>query len=469
MQQIFWILFVFFPHFLWASSWSETNQKLLDKIISDSPASHENFGIWIQHKGEIVSVNPSQLFVPASLSKIPTALTFLDQFTMDQRFLTWIYKTGTIKDGVLKGDLYLKGGGDPTLVTESLWLMLNELKRSDIKKIQGQVYVDESYFDTNYYSDGRQTKRVDRAYDAPVSGLSFNWNSLSIYVRPGAKSGEAARVYVDPELPSIQIVNKAKTVAGNKNKLQVERKLNGNKMVVTVTGQIGVSSKEKDFYKSVGDAALWTGESFVHFMKQAGIHYDGDIKKRKVPDQAIQLVEFKGWEIPRVVAALAKFSNNFVAEMITKHLGKNKGEPGHIDKGLRKIASYLKSQGWSADEYQFENPSGFTNNNKMRADRLGELLVKAQDQFQLYPEFLSSLPISGVDGTLEKRLNHTMKNKVRAKTGYLSGVVSLAGYIKPLKGQEPVTFVLIYNGPSKHDWLVRDLFDKIVWRLHQNS
>lgn len=469
MQQLIWILFAFFPHFLWAASWSETNQKVVDKIISESPATQENFGIWIKYKNEIVSVNPSQLLVPASISKIPTALAFLDQFTMDQRFLTWIYKTGSIKEGVLHGDLYLKGGGDPTLVSESLWLMLNELKRSDIKKIQGQVYVDESYFDTDYYSEGRQTKRVDRAYDAPVSGLSFNWNSLSIYVRPGVKRGEAARVYVDPELPSIEIINKAKTVSGGRNKLQVSRKLNGNKMVITVTGQIGVHSKEKDFYKSVGDAALWAGESFVHFMTQVGIQYSGDVKKKKVPSQATQLVEFKGWELPRVVAALSKFSNNFVAEMITKHLGKNKGEPAHIDKGLRKIAGYLKSQGWSTDEYRFENPSGFTNNNKLRADRLGELLIKAHQQFQLYPEFLAALPISGVDGTLEKRLNHTMKNKVRAKTGYLSGVVSLAGYVQPLKGQEPITFVLIYNGPSKHDWAMRDLFDKIVWRLHQNS
>lgn len=469
MSKIIWILYLFFPHFIWAASWSDVNKKIVDNIISDSSASKENFGIWIQHKGEVVELNSNQLFIPASLSKIPTALAFLDQFTMDQRFLTWIYKTGTIKDGILNGDLYLKGGGDPTLVSESIWLMLNELKRSDIKQVNGQVYVDESYFDTDYYSEGRQAKRVDRAYDAPVSGLSFNWNSLSIYVRPGDKSGEAARVYVDPELPSIQIVNKAKTVRGSKNKLQVDRKLNGTKMIVTVTGQIGVHSKEKDFYKSVGDAALWTGESFIHFMKQTGIQYSGDVKKKQVPAGAQMLVEFKGWELPRVVAALSKFSNNFVAEMITKHLGKNKGEPAHIEMGLRKIASYLKTQGWSKEEYQFENPSGFTNNNKMRADRLGELLVKAHKEFQLYPEFLSSLPISGVDGTLEKRLNHTMKNKVRAKTGYLSGVVSLAGYVQPHKGNEPVTFVLIYNGPSKHDWLIRDLFDKLVWRLHQNS
>ena len=104
----------------------------------------------------------------------------------------------------------------------------------------------------------------------------------------------------------------------------------------------------------------------------------------------------------------------------------------------------------------------------MRADRLGELLHQSQENFSLAPEFLSSLPISGTDGTLKSRMKQVMKGRVRAKTGYLAGHVGLAGYLQAKKGP-PITFVFFYNGPYKHDWEVRALFDKLLWKLYQAS
>jgi serine-type D-Ala-D-Ala carboxypeptidase/endopeptidase (penicillin-binding protein 4) len=470
MFHFFLVLILSFPISSWAQSWSESNHKLLKEVLAEVPVSDDSFGIWIKYKGEVIHHNSGKLFTPASISKIPTALAFLDGTSLDQLFKTWIYKTGEIKEGVLHGDLYLKGGGDPSLVSETLWLMVKELKRNDIKEVKGQVFVDESYFDDDYYSEGRQKRRVDRAYDAPVSALSFNWNSLSIYVRPGDKAGASVKVYTDPELPTVEVVNRAKTVKGKSQQLKVDRQLKNDKMIITVTGNLGQDYGEKDFYKSVGDAALWTGANFVNLMGQLGIKYQGSVSKKQVPKGADLLVEFKSWDQPRIISALSKFSNNFVAEMLTKHLGKKEDEPAAIEDGIKKISQYLERQGWSPSDFHLGNPSGFTHKNKMRADRLGELLDKARGQFDKAPEFLASLPISGVDGTLERRLQQVMKAKVRAKTGYMAGVVSLAGYLEPRQGdQEPITFVFMYNGPNKHDWAVRDLFDKLLWRLYQKS
>lgn len=449
--------------------WSEKAEGILKKELDSVDAGLQNFGLWVKKGDEQVQINGDKLFVPASLSKIPTALAFLDQTSMDEKFKTWIYHTGKIKNGILKGDLYLKGGGDPTFVTESMWIMVNELKRSDIKSIDGQFYVDESYFDLDYYSKGRQTRRVDRAYDAPVSALSFNWNSLSIYVRPGVKRGDPARVYTDPELPNITIKNSAKTSSGSKTDLQVRRVLEDGNIVVNVSGKISLSKEEKAFYKSVGDAALFTGQTFAKMLNRAGISYTGDVKKGITPPKAIQLVEHEGWSVPRVMAALSKFSNNFVAEMLTKHLGKTDGQPGNIDDGLQRIVSYLGKKRWPASDFEFVNPSGFTRQNKMRADHLGALLEQARYDFDSAPEFMSSLPISGTDGTLKARMKQTMKGKVRAKTGYLSGVVALAGYMDRQSGGEPITFVFFYNGPSKQDWNVRAMFNRLLWRLYQKS
>lgn len=449
--------------------WQHQVGKIIKDEIATVHADPQDFAIWVKRDSRIAEHNSDKLFVPASLSKIPTALAFLSQTTMDEKFKTWIYHTGEIKNGVLHGDLYLKGGGDPTFVTESMWVMVNELLRSDFRKIQGQVFVDDSFFDDDYYSEGRQKKRVDRAYDAPVSALSFNWNAISIYVRPGQKPGDPARVYTDPDLPIVKIKNKAKTVSGDKTDLQVQRILKNGDLIVEVGGKISTSKDEKAFYKSIGDAALWTGANFKKMLNQVGINYQGSIKKGITPEKAVQLVEHKSWSLPEVLAAMAKFSNNFVAEMITKHLGKKQGMPGNIDDGLAKIVSFLKKNKWPADQFVFENPSGFTRNNKMRADLLGRLLVSARKNFDSSPEFMAALPISGTDGTLKSRMKQAMRGKVRAKTGYLSGVVGLAGYMEARKGVEPLTFVLIYNGPHKDDWQVRAMFNRLLWRIHQKS
>jgi D-alanyl-D-alanine carboxypeptidase/D-alanyl-D-alanine-endopeptidase (penicillin-binding protein 4) len=468
MRVILCLLLAFFQS-LAGASWTDKTKQLMQDEIKSVGGQQKDFGLWIKKGDEVVEINSNDLFVPASLSKIPTVLAFLDHSNMGEKFKTWVYHTGKIEKGVLKGDLYLKGGGDPSFVSESMWRLINKLKRSDIKSIDGQLFVDESYFDSDYYSEGRQQKRVDRAYDAPVSGLSFNWNALSIYVRPGKRAGDEARVYVEPDLDNIEIQNKAKTTGHSKTNLNVSRILKGNKMIIQVGGEISVSKDEKAFYKSIGDAALWTGWTFSKMMNQMGITYNGDVKKKLTPSSAELLVEHESWGMARVISALSKFSNNFVAEMLTKHLGKQQGQPGNIDDGLTEIRKYLLKKGWKNSDYQFINPSGFTRANKMRADHLGELLEEARKQFSYSPEFLAALPISGIDGTLKSRMKYAMKEKVRAKTGYLSGVVALGGYLDSPKDNQPMTFVFFYNGSSKKDWKVRAMFDRLLWKIYKGT
>ncbi|MCB0377127.1 MAG: D-alanyl-D-alanine carboxypeptidase/D-alanyl-D-alanine-endopeptidase [Bdellovibrionales bacterium] len=469
MRQILPIILLLFAVPGKSATFKQQADEVVSKVIAESGIDKKHFGIWVMQKDEASILNGDQLFVPASLSKMPTALAFLNHFKMDQYFNTWVYKTGKIEDGVLKGDLYLKGGGDPSFVNESMWMMINKLKRSDIKKIEGQLYVDESYFDNDYYSEGRQKRRVDRAYDAPVGALSFNWNTISIYVRPGLRAGQAARVYLDPPVPFVKVVNSAKTGSDLKSSLKVERTSKNGEMQIRVTGTISQKEEEKAFYKSIENPALWTGMNFKYFLNEFGIEYKGDIKKAVAPKEADVLVEYKSWDMGRIVKAMSKFSNNFVAEMLTKHLGKKEGIPASIDDGLDEINKFLAQKGWKAKEFSFVNPSGFTHNNKIRASQLGELLYHSLEDFNFSPEFLAALPISGTDGTLKKRMTQVMKGRVRAKTGYLTGVVSLGGYLQSRTGNRPITFVFFYNGPYKHDWEVRALFDKILWRLYQKS
>jgi serine-type D-Ala-D-Ala carboxypeptidase/endopeptidase (penicillin-binding protein 4) len=162
-----------------------------------------------------------------------------------------------------------------------------------------------------------------------------------------------------------------------------------------------------------------------------------------------------------LVTDMDKFSNNFVAEMLCKHVGLKMKAPGDIASGMKQIKDLAMSWGISESEYKLINPSGLTRENRLSSRALVKLLEVVHERFDFWPEFLSSLPIGGVDGTLKKRFNsEKMKRHVRAKTGMLDGVVALAGYVGEQKSQ-PIQFAFLYNGTAD-EARVRSVMDQIV-------
>src|SRR5690606_18227258 len=133
-----------------------------------------------------------------------------------KRFVTEIRSSASVQGKILKGDIYLKGGGDPAFVTETLWVLVNEFARSGVEKIEGSIFVDDTLFDEVRFDPSREDSRVDRAYDAPVSAMSFNWNSVNVFIRPSDKVGSDAQVHADPENEMVVVENHVKTVAANK-------------------------------------------------------------------------------------------------------------------------------------------------------------------------------------------------------------------------------------------------------------
>ena len=448
------------------ASWQTKVESVFKAEIKKIETNENDFSLWVARKGQVGQLNSSMQRVPASLSKIATALAFLESDGLTTNFETEVYYTGEVKDGILHGDLYLKGGGDPSFVTEVMDELIGKVQRFGIRRVTGSLFYDESYFDTDYYSDGRQNRRVDRAYDAPVGGLSYNWNSMTIYIRPALTKSRPPKVFLQPNLKEIRIVNKAKTVAGDRQSLKVSRRFDGQYPVIEISGSIGVGAKEKPFYKSIKDPGWWTTRCFQHRLQIQDIQVTGEVQAKVVPKEAKLVAVQKGWSGARILRAMSKFSNNFVAEMLTKKMGVQVNTAGTMKNGLSKVRDFLVAKGWASKDFVFDNPSGLTRANRMRMDQLGELLLLARKRFGISPEFLSSLPLSGVDGTLKSRMRHALHSKVRAKTGYMSGIVGLAGYLESRDG-DPITFAFIYNGPAKKDWDVRAMYGKILWNIYQ--
>jgi len=167
--------------------------------------------------------------IPASLTKIVTGATVLNDFPLNKKFETTLLGKRSSNPQALEGDLCLKGGGDPSFVSEKMWYLVNEFKRTNITKVLGDLIVDASKFDDEFLNSGRESVRVDRAFDAPISAASFNWNSVNIFIRPSDKSGEPAKVFLDPENGYLELENKTKTVS--KSGVKILR-LQGYKQVI---------------------------------------------------------------------------------------------------------------------------------------------------------------------------------------------------------------------------------------------
>jgi D-alanyl-D-alanine carboxypeptidase/D-alanyl-D-alanine-endopeptidase (penicillin-binding protein 4) len=480
--------------------------KEMKKILQQSGLSESQVAVHAALGTRVMfSQSAAKKMIPASITKLVTAATALKHFPPGFKFKTTLASTAAVSGGTLRGDLYLIGGGDPSFVSETMWFLVNSFARNQIQKIEGDIVVDDSLFDQQRFDPSRQKERVDRAYDAPVGAMSFNWNSVNIFVRPASKAGEQAKVFLDPENDYVRLKNTVKTTAG-KTSLSADRDEDekGQGDLLKVTGSIALGSKEIVIYKNITQPALWAGHNLKSFLAQRGIVVQGKVRLGSKPSTAKVLAEAESKAIQEIVADMNKFSNNYVAEMLCKNisvysknaevtanssvspsvdLGSDSVEssesvasvgeaastslsksPGSILGGMRELRRHLQTLGIAESDIELINPSGLTRENKLTAEGIWRVLNDMKSQFLYEPEFMASLPIAGIDGTLKRRFkNGPGERWVRAKTGFLTGVISLAGYAGRKDGTE-IPFVFIFNG-SADEAKVRAVFDKLAVAL----
>ncbi len=450
------------------SAFAQTLPERLQKVLKAYSVSKDHLGLAVIDLGKTphpveFGLNEKDQFIPASTTKIVTAAAVLQKLGPGFKFQTTLWSAGAVKNGVLKGDLILKGGGDPGFVSESMWFLVNELVRTGIKKIEGNVVVDDTDFDAIRTDPSRDPARVDRAYDAPVGAMSFNWNSINIFVRP-TQVGEAPAVHLDPIGNGLRIDNRAKTVNKAGTALDIARA--GSK--IRVSGTIGIGQNEAVAYKNIDDPATWSGENLIFFLGQRGITVSGKLKMGKKLEGTKLLAKSESKPMTFLIADMMKFSNNFVAEMLTKNLAAQTGDvPATLEGGMKVIRANLESFGISRENFTLINPSGLSRRNKMRPVDIAQVLVKSYEHFPTSAEFLSALPLAGIDGTLKNRMKSpSAQGWVRAKTGLLTGVVGLAGFAGRKDGSVRA-FAFIFNGKAEQGELVRRLFDQLATELVQ--
>lgn len=390
---------------------------------------------------EVWSVGGDDLLVPASVMKVVTSATALRTLGPTYRFSTEFLRDGEInEDGVLEGDLYIRGTGDPSLVVEKLWKMFQDLQVEGIVEIDGDVIFDDTWFDREHLIAGWR-KKVDMAagpaYFAPVSALSLNYNTVSIVVAPGPRSDEPARVQLETSAESIVIDSEVNTVRqGRRSWIQIEREVDPKTHVVTfkLEGDIPLQHETERHYRSVGNPIAWTMSATHKMFERTGVQLNGRFKLDETPDEAELVVRHYSQPLHELLNHTNKYSSNFMAEHVLKAMGAElKGKPGTTDKGLEVIGEYFTELGIPKGSYTLVNGSGLSRDTRLAPSQVNAVMMDMFHHPQVSPEFRSSLSVGGVDGTLRRRFADT-PGAVRGKTGSLNGVYCLTSYIDAADG-----------------------------------
>jgi D-alanyl-D-alanine carboxypeptidase/D-alanyl-D-alanine-endopeptidase (penicillin-binding protein 4) len=408
--------------------------------------------------------NADEPMVPASNQKILTALAALATFGPAHQFTTHVFADRPVDAGGAVGMLYVRGGGDPALTSEQVWSLVSELRRLGLSRVDGDLVLDDSTFDRERWHPSWGPVSA-RAYHAPVSGLSVNFGSFATTVTAGARPGDPVRVTIDPPVPTLRLVSRARTGgAGTRSTLAVGRMSAGDVEEVRVTGSVPAGAPPEVVYRSVEDPTRYAGGVIRMQLDANGIRVGGGMRSGVVPAGATELLAFKGRPLAEIVRLFVKYSNNVIAESLVKDLALAGGAAaGSWDAGVPVLRDRLMGLGLPAGGLEIVDGSGLSHTNRVTPRRLVDALRLASESFSLGPEFMASLPISATDGTLRRR-GQDSAARVRAKTGLLDRVTGLSGFAETHAG-ETLVFSILVNGYRGSDGAAMQAVDGFVAAL----
>lgn len=420
----------------------------LDRLLRSAALRGARVGVVVEELDtgrRLVEHAADAALVPASNQKLLIASAALAHWGPSHRFQTPVLLQGELVDGVLDGALWIVGQGDPSLVSESLWKLAEEVRLRGIREIRGGIGIDSTRFDGPYFHPDWQPVS-SRAYYAPTSAWSVNYSSFRIDVAPGTRVGEPAEVRLAPAIPYFRALSDAPTLrGGGKLSLEIDVLPDGTGESVRVSGSVSKDREPATFWRAVALPERYAAALLRAQLEAQGISVGKRVRFEAVPADARELFRFAGEPIALQVRLLDKYSNNFVAEQLTKLLGADRyGAPGNWEKGVRALGEHLSSVGAVSAGTVIADGSGLSPRNRIAASTLASLIRASARSFGYGPEFLASLPLGGRDGTLESRMGD-IAVPVRGKTGHLQRVASLSGVTQNSEGQLMV-FALIVNG-----------------------
>ncbi len=390
--------------------------------------------------------------IPASNMKLVIIAAAVDRLGADYRIQTTL--------AARRKDLVVIGGGDPTIgdaelsakrkepITALFHQWAAKLKAEGVREIAGNIVIDDSIFDQRFVHPNWPADQYQRHYEASVGGLNFGGNCVSVRVAP-TKPGQRAKAFLVPGNTAVELANK--TVTGSHDGAIVNRARDSDTIVVSGTvakeGVVGPIT--------IRDPGFYFGSVFRTVLASKGIRVRGLLVRQKVrtpdgqPPREYRIIAVHETSLAAALARAGKDSHGMTAEAILKLLGAAAGETGSWKSGKTAVEAFLRKAGVSPEEVSVDDGSGLSRGNRVSAAAMTRILQYMSADQGKFKAVRNSLAQAGIDGTLKKRMGGpATKGRVYAKTGYINGVRTLAGYVQTSSGQW-LAFAIYYNNAAK--------------------
>lgn len=446
----------------------------LDAVLGDSRLAGAQAGIVVVDTvtGQtLYNHNGGRRLLPASNTKLLTSAAALEILGADYRFTTDVRAVGERRGPVLDGDLYLRGTGDPTMLAADYDALAAQVAAAGIRFVQGGLVADDTWFDNQRLGLEWAWDDEPHYYAAQVSALTvapdtdYDAGNVIVNVAPATEPGAPPVVTLTPPTGYVSIDNRATTVASGSDTISVERRHGANTIVIT--GQIAVGAAVGHDWMSVWEPTGYAADVFRQALAAHGVQVLGETALgRPTPADAVPVATHESMTLAQLLVPFLKLSNNGHAEVLTKAVGRKVSGAGTWSAGLAAIGAYVKSAGMDTATLRQVDGSGLSRRNLIPAAEFADLLVAVRSE-PWFQTWYDALPIAGnadrlVGGTLRSRMRNTpAANNAHAKTGSLTGVSALSGYVTDVDGHLLV-FSIVFNN---HLAAVTSLQDQITVAL----
>lgn len=428
----------------------------------------------------LIRINDAKNFIPASSLKLFTVSAALDYLGKDFRFSTAMFLDGELLDnGEFKGNVIIRGSGDPSMSSffyENPVEILDEwamkLDSAGIRTIRGNLICDDNYFDNVGYAPGWAFDDLVYPYSAQVKAIAINDNKLDIIVEQGDTIGKPARIFYYPDNTFVRIINNVRTVSPNTfSNITPVRECRSN--IIELNGQIAFDTLKTAQVKisvTVDMPELYMPNIFREALLRRQIRFYGAVIEIDDYNEKIdyaQLHHFTLHEAPplsEIIKVVNKHSHNLTAEMVFKTIAKETTGIGSFSKGAEQVLKFASKAGIKSQDINIVDGSGLSRMNLV-SPRSFTALLSYIYRSDFKKEFEESLAKPGGNGTLKRRMRHTLAEKnVRAKTGTMNNVSTICGFVTT-RDKEELAFSIMMNNQTVPTNLSQNLQDLILMRL----
>jgi len=379
---------------------------------------------------------------PASTIKTVTTFASLDLLGPSYLWHTRALIRGELSNGVLDGDLILQGGGDPYLSLERWWSFARTLRDRGLKTIKGDIVIDNTAFSLPPEDPGAFDGRPNRSYNVLPDALMVNFQSVEFRVVPNA-SMHRVDVVATPAPVNLVIENHVALASGRcaGAASQVDFEVPSEHWDrVVFSGALAPSCAERTFARVLLRPTDYAFGTFVELWRELGGEFAGKLRVAPTPAEARPFMVFDSLTLGEIVRLTNKYSSNLMARHLLLTMGEDRfGPPATLEKGAAAIAEWSHERGLALDGMDIDNGSGLSRSTHISVLQMARVLSAAYHS-RFAPEFVASLPLAGIDGTLRSRMKTSPAGSVRLKTGHLDGVTGVAGYVTATSGK---TYVLV--------------------------